>query len=167
MAGHLLHVGLGGASLRPLAAAAGTSDRMLLYYFTDKDDLLAATLGHIAARLARLLDETVGSPAPRPFPALLAELWAAVRSPGLQPYMRLWIELAARASRDEEPYRAIAGQIADGFLAWAAERLHVEREADRAPMAALLLATVDGLALLDAAGRGAMADGAVERWPRP
>ncbi len=166
MADHLLRVGLGGASLRPLAAAAGTSDRMLLYYFKDKDDLLAATLEHIAARLARLLDEAGVSAAPRPFRALLAEIWAVVRNPAVQSYMRLWIELAARAARGEEPHRPVAGRIADGFLAWAADRLHVEREADRAPLAALLLATVDGLVLLDAVGLGAVANSAAEQWPR-
>jgi len=156
MADYLLREGLGGASLRSLAAAAETSDRMLLYYFADKDELLTATLGEVAARLTRVLDAAGASP--RPFPTLLAELWAAFRSPALQPYMRLWIELAARAGRGEEPYLGVAGRIADGFLAWAARRLQVEQEADRIPYAALLLATVDGLALLDAVGRGALAD---------
>lgn len=158
MADHLLLEGLSGASLRPLAAAAGTSDRMLLYYFKDKDEMLTATLGRVMARLAGLLDETAAGP--KPFAMLLAELWAAFRSPALQPYMRLWIELAASAARNEAPHRTIAGQIADGFHAWAAGRLLVEREADRLPLAALLLATVDGLALLDAVGRGGMADSA-------
>ena len=158
MADHLLLEGLGGASLRPLAAAAGTSDRMLLYYFKDKDELLTATLGRVTARLARLLDDA--APGQKPFATLLAELWAAFRSPALQPYMRLWIELAARAARNETPHRVIAGEIADRFHAWAADRLQVEREADRLPLAALLLATVDGLALLDAVGRGAMANNA-------
>ena len=74
--------------------------------------------------------------------------------------MRLWIELAASAARNEAPHRAVAGQIADGFLAWTAGRLRVEQEADRVPLAALLLATVDGLALLDAVGRDGMADSA-------
>jgi len=158
MADHLLREGLGGASLRPLAAAAGTSDRMLLYYFADKHELLAATLEKIAERLVHLLDEA--GTGPRPFPTLLAEIWAAIRSPALQPYVRLWIELAASAARNERPHRAVAGQIADGFLAWAAGRLQVERESDRAALAAVLLATVDGLALLDAVGRGAAADSA-------
>ena len=40
MADYVLSEGLGAATLRPLAAAAGTSDRMLLYYFADKDELL-------------------------------------------------------------------------------------------------------------------------------
>ena len=36
--------GLIGLSLRPLAVALGTSDRMLLYHFRDKDDLVATIL---------------------------------------------------------------------------------------------------------------------------
>lgn len=158
MADHLLREGLSGASLRPLAAAAGTSGRMLLYYFSDKNELLTATLEHVAARLAQLLDETRPGRKALPFPTLLAEVWSVVRSPDLQPYMRLWLELAASAARGHEPYRTVAGRIADGFLAWVAERLYVEREADRMPQSALLLATVDGLALLDAVGRSTAAD---------
>ncbi len=38
---YALEHGLIGLSLRPLAQALGTSDRMLLYHFTDKDDLVA------------------------------------------------------------------------------------------------------------------------------
>lgn len=165
MADHLLRQGLAGASLRPLAAAAGTSDRMLLYYFHDKDELLAELLAHVAARLARELERAADA-GPLPFADLLAELWASVRSDALRPYMRLWIELAAAASRGEEPHRAVAGTIADGFLDWVAGRLRVEHEADRRATAALLLATVDGLALLDAVGRGALADDAA-RLRRP
>ncbi|MEO6469806.1 MAG: TetR/AcrR family transcriptional regulator, partial [Acidimicrobiia bacterium] len=33
---------LGGLSLRPLAKALGTSDRMLMYYFGSRDGLVAA-----------------------------------------------------------------------------------------------------------------------------
>jgi len=169
-ADHLLREGLAGASLRPLAAAAGTSDRMLLYYFADKDDLLAATLGEVAARLAGLLDgaSTGAGAAPRPFDVLMAEVWAAVRTPAFQPFLRLWLEVAASAGRGQEPHRTIGGQIADAFLTWAGERLLVEREADRAAQAALLLATIDGLALLEAVGRGDAADAAVAmRAERP
>ena len=167
MADHLLRDGLSNSSLRVLAAAAGTSDRMLLYYFADKDELLAATLGYIAERFARLLDEAGAGAGAQPFPALLALLWAAVRGAALQPYVRLWLELAAGAARGEEPHRVVAGEIADRFLTWAAERLQVTRETDRAPMAALLLATVDGFALLDAVGRGAAADLAADVSQRP
>lgn len=44
MADHVLAAGLRGASLRPLAQVAGTSDRMLLYYFTNKGELSPRSL---------------------------------------------------------------------------------------------------------------------------
>ena len=44
---YVLAQGLSASSLRPLAKAAGTSDRMLLYHFADKDDLFRTLLGII------------------------------------------------------------------------------------------------------------------------
>jgi AcrR family transcriptional regulator len=41
LADYVLAHGLTASSLRPLARAAGTSDRMLLYYFADKDAVMA------------------------------------------------------------------------------------------------------------------------------
>ena len=151
MADHLLAVGLRGASLRPLAAAAGTSDRMLLYYFTDRAHLLDATLALIAGRLRSAL-ENARTGRPMPFQHLLAHLGTMMADPAIRPFMKLWLELAAAASRDEEPFRHIARQICEGFLAFIAQSLRVTREADRAPAAALLLATLEGLLLLDAVG---------------
>jgi len=151
LADHILKAGLQGASLRPLAAACGTSDRMLLYYFADKNELISVTLGVIAGRLVGLLDRAL--PGVQPYSVLLPRVCALLDSPPMKPYMRMWLELVALASRNEEPFRQIAGQVADGFLEWTATRLKVEREMDRMPKAALLLATVDGLLLLSAIGR--------------
>jgi AcrR family transcriptional regulator len=170
LADYLLREGLAGASLRPMAAAAGTSDRMLLYYFANRDELLAATLERVAARLAAMLDVDLQAAraTPRlPYPALLAHVWAAVQGDALRPYLRLWLDVAARAARGEEPYRAVGGRIADGFLAWASARLAVQHEEERQPTAALLLATVDGAALLSAVGRHGAAGMAVRAAAGP
>lgn len=165
MGEHLLREGLAGASLRALAQAAGTSDRMLLYYFADKDEILAATLEHIAGKLAGLLDAAGSGAVPRAYPALLAECAMAFHRPDFQPFMWLWLELAAAAARGQEPHRAIAGRIADGFLTWSEARLDVADPAERAAQAALLLATVDGLALLQAVGRAGPAEHALKAAP--
>lgn len=157
MGEHLLREGLAGASLRALAKAAGTSDRMLLYYFADKDEIVAATLEHLAAQLAELLDAAGGGAAPRAYPALLADCATAFQQADFQPFLWLWLELAAAAARGQEPHRGVAGRIADAFLAWGAARLDTADPAERGAQAALLLATVDGLALLQAVGRGAAA----------
>lgn len=150
MADHLLVHGLSGSSLRALAAAADTSDRMLLYYFVDRDDLLSTLLEHVAARLFTLL-ASVDAGSRRSYGDLLSQLWKAARTPALRPYMLLFIELAAAAGRREEPQRAAAGRIAESFMTWVANRLEVA-DGDRNARATLLLATLDGLFLLHSAG---------------
>ena len=154
IADHILAAGLAQTGVRTLAQVAGTSDRMLLYYFANKDEILREALGAVAFRLAGLLDAAIPSGTRLAFDDLLTNVSGALRGPVLQPFMHVWFELVARAARGEQPFRMIAGLMADGFLAWISERLIVEKEADRRRQATLLLATVDGLALLDAVGRG-------------
>jgi AcrR family transcriptional regulator len=161
MADHLLLEGLGAATLRPLAAAAGTSDRMLLYYFADKNELLSATLHRLAARMTAQLDEAVPIGRLRSFPVLLEEVWAALASGGLKPFMHLWLDLAAGAARGLEPHHNIAGAIADGFLAWVTSRLKVPRATELASSAALFLTSIEGMLFLEAAGRRSISDAAV------
>jgi AcrR family transcriptional regulator len=160
LADYLLQFGLQAASLRPMAAASGTSDRMLLYYFTDKNELLAVTLGVIAERLVKILDAAL--PGTHPYSVLLPRITELLTSPSVKPYMQIWLELAALAARNAEPYRTIAGQIADGFLHWTAARLQVDNQQQRAATASLLLATVDGLALLHSLGRETIVTSALQ-----
>ena len=160
MADHVLAKGMAGASLRPLAAAAGTSNRMLLYYFADKDELLTAVLGRIAERLLARLDRALPPGRRLGFAPLLAAIWPAVGSSDLQPFMRVWLELVGGAAHGRMPDAVIAPAILAGFAAWV--ELHLDAPAtERAATAALLLATIDGMLLLDAAGRRDLADAAV------
>jgi AcrR family transcriptional regulator len=161
MADHVLREGLAGATLRPLAAAAGTTDRMLLYYFADKDELLTAVLDRIAARLLRELEDAISIEPPRPFAILLEQVWAVLGSESLKPYMNVWLDLASGAARDLQPHRNVAGAIADGYLAWVASRL--EPQSDGAPplSAALFLTAIQGMYLLTAIGRPAIAGAAM------
>ena len=159
MADHLLSEGLAGATLRPLAAAAGTSDRMLLYYFADKDELLTAILERIAARLLAELDAMI---APRrPFATLLKDVWAVLDSPRHRPYMNIWYDLASGAARGLEPHRQVSGLIADGYLSWIEDRLAHDADDSPCQTAPLFLAALQGLYLLDAIGRPAIATDAM------
>jgi AcrR family transcriptional regulator len=161
MADYILLKGLGAATLRPFAAAAGTSDRMLLYYFADKDELLTATLNRIATRMIVQLDGSIPVEPRRPFPVLLQQVWAALASESLQPFMPLWLELASGAARGLQPHRDVAGKIADGFLAWVTIRLQPESDGGPASLAPLFLASIEGMYLLMAVGRGTIAESAV------
>jgi AcrR family transcriptional regulator len=147
VADHLLALGMQRASLRQLAAAAGMSDRMLLHYFVDKEELLTAALTLVATRLVAMLEHSRSEQ--MPFHALLPYLAGMLKDPHIRPYLRLWLELAALAADEEGTYATIARHICDDFLSWIAAALMVEREADRIPMAALTMATIEGFVLLD------------------
>ena len=82
LADHVLLQGLSASSLRTLAKAAKMSDRMLLDYFKDKAEIIAATLAVISHRLATVLGDVPATPMPldalrsKLAPLLLAEkLW--------------------------------------------------------------------------------------------
>ena len=130
LADYVLAHGLGASSLRPLAKAAGLSDRMLLYYFKDKNELIEATLARIVARLtahlnARRLGDLL------PLDALAHELLAILTAPDLWPYMCVWLEIAALAARGDPFYRRVGGQIGAGFLDWGSAHLTSATPEDR------------------------------------
>jgi len=156
LADHVLANGLSGANLRPLAAAIGTSDRMLLYYFPDKVTLVSEILQCIAQRLATQLAEEVPLGRALAVDAMLATLWTTLQKPELRPYMRLWLELSGHAARGEEPHRSIGAAIAQGFLDWIAERLDEPARNARAE-ALSVLTQIEGMLLLEAFGISAPA----------
>jgi AcrR family transcriptional regulator len=159
LADYVLAHGLTASSLRPLARAAGTSDRMLLYYFADKDAVMAATLERIAARMTALL-VAAAPPQPLPYAQLRTALAAQLRDPALWPYMRLWLDMAARAAHGDALYARIGESIGRGFLAWAGDQLACAA-ADRAGLAARLLTEIEGMVLLTSLGLGDAVDAAL------
>jgi AcrR family transcriptional regulator len=155
IADHMLQHGLAPSSLRALAQAAGTSDRMLLYYFADKDDLFTAALHTIFLRIAAVLAEVAPPGPPMPAPALLQDLAAVCRSAALRPFMQVWL------------FRRVAGQIAEFFKTWVEQRLDMADASARSATAARLIATIDGLVLLDCVGCAAHADLALDAVASP
>ena len=153
LADHVLAHGLVAASLRPLAKAAGTSDRMLLYYFTDKTVIIASTLQRIAERMVILLGEHT-APEPLPLGELITHLSSVVLDAQFWPYMCVWLELASRAGRGDPLYAPIALQIGEGFLGWGAMQLDAPDSQARARDAARLLVVIEGMVLVKAIGLG-------------
>jgi AcrR family transcriptional regulator len=93
---HLRQHGLADRSLRDIAAAVGTSHRMLLHHFGSRDGLLAAVVTeverqqlHTAAGIADGVDPTEG----------LRRGWRTLSGPERADEERLFFELAARALR--------------------------------------------------------------------
>ena len=149
MAGHLLATGLSRTSLRQLAAAAGVSDRMLLYYFKDKAEALSEAMARVTGQLGHQLEASVTAGERLAPERLLAEAAQMVTGTEVRPFMALWMEVIAAAARGEAPFAGIAGQVTAGFLGWIETRLDIEDAERRAATAGLILAAIDGLALLE------------------
>jgi AcrR family transcriptional regulator len=150
LADFVLAEGLSAASLRPLAKAAGTSDRMLLYYFSDKTEIFTATIGRISERLASVLAESIGEPLP--LDLLRPKLFELLSAENLWPYMRLWLEIASLSAKGDPFYRAVGEQIARGFFVWGAAQLDSATPQARETDAARLLVAIEGMMLLKSVG---------------
>jgi len=150
LADYVLAEGLSASSLRPLAEAVGTSDRMLLYYFRDKAELISAVLERISARFAAHLQSALAG-RPLAYEALRGKVLKIVLAREAWPYMSVWLEIAARAARGDPFYRAVGEQLATGFLAFTEARLAVPGRRRRAE-ALRLLTDVEGTMLLAALG---------------
>lgn len=98
---YALEHGLIGLSLRPLAAALGTSDRMLLYYFGSKDDLVAEIL---RASNDRAVAAVAALPPSKGVRRAVHDLWDTESSPESRPCTRLYVEAAALGLLGREPY---------------------------------------------------------------
>jgi len=129
---YVLEHGLIGLSLRPLAAALGTSDRMLLYHFDSKDDLVAAVLrvsnDRSVARIRAL-------PPSRGIRPAVRDLWQAMNTDQLQRCQRTYVEAAALGLFGSEPYANVVREantvwvtaVADHLVASGAKRSRATR----------------------------------------
>jgi AcrR family transcriptional regulator len=143
---YVLEHGLIGLSLRPLAAEIGTSDRMLLYHFSGKDDLVAAVIGSSTDRAVRMLR---AAPRSRTVRRAVLAIWGAVKSPPLDRCYRLYAEAAALGVLGREPYVTVVQESNERWVSALVEHLVAagahRRQARRA--ANLVDATFMGLLL--------------------
>lgn len=164
LADHVLAHGLAAASLRPLAKAAATSDRMLLYYFPAKADLIAAILETIAARLTVILGAATSQP--QPLAALRQTLVDALSNDTLWPYVRIWLEVAAGAARGDPLLVRTGEAIGRRFLDWGEAQLLSETPASRCTEAAQLLVFVEGALFLKSVGLSDVTAQALKSQPK-
>jgi len=149
-----LQEGLGDMSLRLVASRLGTSDRMLLYYFATKTDLVLAVLQRLGQRQLDVL-QVAPTKSRSPPDVVLARAWKLVSNPAVLPLMRIWAEVSLRGAKGEEPYRQIAEQTVGGWLAWLETRLDMRPGKKRRELAATILTMLQGAILLEILHPGA------------
>ncbi|UMB68137.1 TetR/AcrR family transcriptional regulator [Mycobacterium paraterrae] len=103
--------GVGDRSLRDVAAAVGTSHRMLLHHFGSRDELLLAIVAEVERRQMAVLADLPTDPADH-----FAAMWADVRRPELRPFERLFFECYARAANGEKPFDRMVPGAVDEWL---------------------------------------------------
>ena len=118
----LLSEGLDQTGIRTLGKAAGISDRMLIYYFGNKDQLIEDVLAHVSEQTALGLQMLAGSEKQESH-ALLKLLEEAMNIPDFRNAMLLFLEVAARGARGIEPFRTSAKSTVAFWHSWLSEHL--------------------------------------------
>ncbi|MFF9767924.1 TetR/AcrR family transcriptional regulator [Streptomyces sp. NPDC014636] len=111
--------GLTELSLRPLAKALGTSDRMLLYYFGTKERMVAEALAVYERRpllLTRRLLKTVGPPTdPAGLRRFMEEVWRQFADPGVRASLPLYLEIMSAGVLHPDRYGPVLRDIATAW----------------------------------------------------
>jgi AcrR family transcriptional regulator len=159
---HALTAGIADLSLRQLAAAIGTSHRMLIYHFGSREGLLVAVTRAVEEQQrAALLESEVATERDA------RQSWQRLSDPGLWPQERLFFELYAYALRGRPGTEGFLDGIVESWVAPVAAAL-VKAGADERTARAdarLGVAVVRGLLLdLLATGDRAGVDEAYERF---
>src|SRR5215469_2517838 len=159
---HALEAGIADLSLRQIAAAIGTSHRMLIYHFGSREGLLAAVTQAVEdqQRAALLESGTTTAHDAR-------QSWQRLSDPQLWPQERLFFELYANALQGRPGTEGFLDGIVESWVAPVADAL-VKAGADERTARAdarLGLAVVRGLLLdLLATGDRAGVNDAYERF---
>jgi len=141
---HIVTHGLSDAALRQLAPIAGTSHRMLVYYFGSRDGLLGAVLHELRGAESR---EIIGQATSRR--DALERVWTYYTAPERQLEMRIFFYLAGQAAHDGQGH----ADFTDAIVAtWTEEMRQVCESDGLDPVAAqaearLLIAALRGLLL--------------------
>ncbi|WP_203785697.1 TetR/AcrR family transcriptional regulator, partial [Paractinoplanes rishiriensis] len=111
--GYVTEHGLADLSLRPLAAAIGSSPRVLLFLFGSKDGLVRALLDRAREDELTLLAGAHGEG----LAAVGETLWGWLSDERHRPLLRLWVEAYARSLLDRDgPWAGFAAATVAGWL---------------------------------------------------
>jgi AcrR family transcriptional regulator len=136
--------GIADVSLRPLAAATGTSARLLIYHFGSKEGLLAEVLTALQGRLRDSFSEVLAAPRAAGEPPLKA-FWKWATSARNYASLKLLYELQILAAQNPGTYGRYLRRNSRVWIELVQAALPAAERT--AAMATLLVAVFDGLFL--------------------
>ncbi len=139
---YLVKRGIADLSLRPMAAAVGTSARLLIFHFGSKERLLLEVLDEMQARLQRSLAQLLAEPNPSRA-APLRQFWDwALKDANFAP-LRVMYQLHILAAQDHRTYGRF---LKRNSLNWLELVQTVLKPSQRSSaLASLIVAVFDGL----------------------
>ncbi|MFD5056536.1 TetR/AcrR family transcriptional regulator [Streptomyces tendae] len=144
--------------LEPLAAASGTSARMLIYHFGTRDALLRETLRRARRRQRDFFGELVSPRPDEPCPSTLRHAWRVMTGPAGRPYLTMFGRLRENAEQQLWP-----GFGRESTTDWLQPFEDGLRSIGRPELATLVLAVVRGLIMdIETTGDVSRADRAFE-----
>jgi AcrR family transcriptional regulator len=153
--------GLSQLTFGRVAKKLGISDRIVVYYFPTKDDLIGEVLVAMGTQLQQTLAPTFASPA-ADYIELLRSAWPILAQPDADPIFALFFEASGLAATGIEPYRGLVPQLIDAWVDWAAAFVR-GTPARRRTEAETAIAVLDGLLLLRQVAGPAAADRVAKR----
>ncbi|MFL5864999.1 MAG: TetR/AcrR family transcriptional regulator [Solirubrobacteraceae bacterium] len=110
--GYVADNGITDLSLRRLAAALGTSHRMLIHHFGSKEGLWVAIVREVERRQRAVLAEMIPAVPDQPVEEAMRAWWHHISDPSLWPNERLFYELYGQAIQG----RPHTVQMLDGII---------------------------------------------------
>jgi AcrR family transcriptional regulator len=142
----VFEAGLSRLTYGSLARRLRISDRIVVYYFPSKDELIGEVLAAIGARLQSTLGPALASPV-ADHVEFVRSVWPLLARDETGPVFAVFFEASGLAAAGIEPYRTMAAGLVDGWMAWAEQSIEGDAEHRRVEAAAAI-AMLDGLLLV-------------------
>jgi AcrR family transcriptional regulator len=138
--------GLSQLTFGRVAKHLGVSDRVLVYYFPTKHDLVTAVIVRMGGQLQDALAAAFSAPA-KDHLDLARVAWPVLTSDDAMPVFRLFFEANGLAAAGRAPYVTLVPELVEAWVTWAATLLTGSAPRRRAEAEASI-ALIDGLLLL-------------------
>ena len=152
--------GLSQLTFGRLATRLGISDRIIVYYFASKADLVREVVTAMGLQLQATLAPAFTTPA-CDHGELVARAWPVLAGPDNDRVFALFFEANGLAAVGREPYASLVPDLVEAWITWAAGLMEGAPERQRTE-AETAIAIIDGLYLLRLVGGGPAAERAAQ-----
>ncbi|HEY3654124.1 MAG TPA: TetR/AcrR family transcriptional regulator [Steroidobacteraceae bacterium] len=111
---YVLHHGVGGLSLRPMAKHMGTTARMLMHHFGSKEALVAEVLLALEQGFAERTAAYIGGNDSVSF--TLSRMWSETAAPVMEPALRAMFEVWGHALVHPTLYRSFLASLTEPWI---------------------------------------------------